>query len=102
MDISVLRKLVLVVFVATVFSAPAFSGEEIQLAAAIGSSTTGTTSSGKGAIGSSKKDDDDDGALIRLPASGSKVLSTGKMVTIGVGVAAGVALLASSSSTSNH
>jgi hypothetical protein len=85
------KKIIFAALVGLVATTHAFAGEEIQLAAAIGSSSpTGSASS--------NKSDDDDGAAA-VPAT--KGMDTSTMAIAG-GIAAVVLVAISGNSTSNH
>ena len=100
MNIVNIKKAIFIGLISMVISAPVYSGEEILLAAAIGSST----SQGRGgALGSGRKKDDDKAAII-LPATSSGSMSTANMIALGIIGAGAVAAIANagSTSTSNH
>ena len=98
-----MKKMIFTLFVSIVLSAPAFAGEEIKLAAAIGSGTTSGAvpcPTCSGAIGSGTAATTATTAATATAAG----LSTASMVAVGVIGAGALAAIASggSTSTSNH
>ncbi len=98
MEQHTLKKIIFAALVGMVVVPYAFAGEEIQLAAAIGSTSSPTGSTSSGSSGSATTTDTgttDTGTA----ATG---MGTTSMVTIGVIAAGAIAAIAGGSSTSNH
>ena len=98
----ILMKTILGFLVMIIVAVPVFAGEEIQLAAALGSGSTKATTGGSGAIGSGASTPAKTTGTATTTAASATGMGTGTKIAIGVLGAGAIAALAGTSSTSNH
>lgn len=100
-----MKKIILSTIISLVLATPAFAGEEIQLAAAIGAGGTQEPTTGSESTPGSETPTTGGGGAVGGGAGGTAAaagMSTATMVTLGVLGAGALAAFSGGDSTSNH